>query len=250
MGVTVIPVAIRRRDYERERDDMTSMIEFEPIGYLTSGVPVWPVRGGEGGEGGEGDDDEGIDTGAGGDGDDDDEDDDDDGKGKKGDDAGKGKKYVAPTEDEWRRTQAALTRANGDAKRHRLKVRELSKPKEGETDAAQAEAEKRYKPVAIRSAAKAAFLEAGLADASPERVKKLLRMVDLDEVDVDADGDVTGLDEQIESVKDDYPELFKPAEQPRKRTTRLDASNRQTGGTDKPRSTGEKIAAAVLAGKQ
>jgi len=227
-------------------------VEFEPIGYLTSGAPVWPVRGAEGDD----DDDsdgEGIDTGAGGDGDDDDDsdDDDDDGKGKKGDDAGKGKKYVAPTEDEWRRTQAALTRANGDAKRHRLRVRELSKPKEGETDAAKTAtdaAEKRYKPVAIRSAAKAAFLEAGLNDASPERVKKLLRMVDLDEVDVDGDGDVTGLDEQIESVKDDYPELFKPAEQPRKRATRLDASNRQTGGTDKPSSTGEKIAAALFAG--
>lgn len=218
---------------------MTSMIEFEPIGYLTSGVPVWPVRGGED------DDDEGdagnIDPAAG-DGDD---------EGDDGDDDGKGGEFKAPTEAEWRRTQAALTKANADAKRHRLRARELSKPKEGDDDAAKTAtdaAEKRYKPVAIRSAAKAAFLEAGLNDASPDRVKKLLRMVDLDEVDVDADGDVTGLDEQIESVKDDYPELFKPAEQPRKRATKLDAANRQNTGDGKLSSTGEKIAAALFAG--
>ena len=224
---------------------MTSMIEFEPIGYLASGAPVWPVRGGEGGDGDDDDGDEGtIDTGAGGDGDGGDE-------GDEGDDDGKGgKAYKAPTETEWRRTQAALTKANADAKRHRLKARELAKPADDDAkaEAARVEAEKRYKPAAVRSAAKAAFLEAGLNDASPERVKKLLRMVDLDDVDVDGDGDVTGLDEQIESVKDDYPELFRPAEQPRKRATKLDAANRQTGGTDRPSSTGEKIAAALFAG--
>lgn len=236
-------MATRRRE-SRERDSMTSRIEFEPIGYLTSGTPVWPVRGAE-------DDDDDGDGGnidpvpAGGDGDGDDEGDGGDGKG--------GEPFKAPTEVEWRRTQAALAKANAEAKRQRLKAKELAKPANGDDDAAKAEAAKveaeaRYKPVAVRSAAKAAFLEAGLNDASPERIKRLLRMVDLDEVDVDTDGDVTGLDEQIDSVKDDYPELFRPADQPRKRTTRLDAANRQTVGDGKPRSTGEKIAAAVLSG--
>jgi hypothetical protein len=60
-------------------------------------------------------------------------------------------------------------------------------------------------------------------------------MIDLDEVDVDDDGDVVGLDDQVDSIKEDYPELFRPAEQQRKRATKLDASNRQGGGTDKPK---------------
>ena len=225
-----------------------TLFEYEPIGYLTSGEPVWPVLGAEGDD--DDDDDGNIDpTGGGSGGDDDDDDDDDDDKGgkdgKKGDD--KNKKYEPPSEDEWKRTQAALTRANTEAKRHRLKAKELSKPKEGEDEKvkqAAEDAEKRFKPVAIRSAAKAGFLEAGLNDASPERVKKLLRLIDMDDVDVDDDGDVVGLDTQIDGIKADYPELFRPADGQRKRAPKLDASGKPRGGDNgKAKSIGEKIAA-------
>lgn len=209
---------------------------FEPIGYWSSGRPIFPVMGAS-----------------------DDDDDDDSGGSGTGDGADNGTEgasgepteYAPPSEAEWKRTQEALARANAEAKKHRLKVRELSKTADGTDDEktrkAAEDAEKRFKPVAVRSAAKAAFLEAGLNDATPDRLKKLLRLIEMDDVDVDDDGDVSGLDDQVESIKADYPELFKAPE--RRRAGRLDASNRSSDGTFAPKTTGEKIAARVLSGK-
>ncbi|MFD7999931.1 phage scaffolding protein [Streptomyces mirabilis] len=41
------------------------------------------------------------------------------------------------------------------------------------------------------------------------RLGSLMKLVDLDEVDIDEDGEITGLAEQIDQVKADFPELFK-----------------------------------------
>lgn len=154
--------------------------------------------------------------------------------------------WKPPTKDEHEKIQRALAKANAEAKTHREKLRELQTKTEGDAEKAareQAEAaEKKYKPLAVRSAAKAAFLEAGLQGSSPERVTKLVRMLDLDAITVDDDGDVVGLEDQVKSIKADYPELFATQD---KRPPRV-------SGADKPPangrvlSTGEKIAAQLF----
>lgn len=155
--------------------------------------------------------------------------------------------WKAPTRDEWERTQTALKKANDEAKNHRLKLKEAQKATEDADGKAAREAteaaERRYKPIAVRSSARAAFLEAGLADARPERVSKLMRMLDMDAIDIDDDGEVTGLDDQVATIKADYPELFAKAKTP---VPRIDGSNRNAGNGQSPKTTGEKIAAMVL----
>ena len=155
--------------------------------------------------------------------------------------------WQPPTQAEWERTQAALKRANDEAKTHRQKLKDAQKASEDADGRAAREAaeaaEKRLKPVAVRSAARAAFLEAGLADAKPERVAKLLRMLDLDAIEVTDDGDVTGLDDQVTGIKADYPELFAKSKQG---APRIDGSNRQPGNGQQPKTTGEKIAAQLF----
>lgn len=158
------------------------------------------------------------------------------------------KEWTPPTKEEWAKTQRALAKANTEAKTRREQLTELRGKSEGDAEKAareQAEAaEKRYKPVAVRSAAKSAFLEAGLQTVTPERVAKLVRMLDLDSITVDDDGDVVGLDEQVASIKADYPELFTPAE---KRLPRLSTGNRP--GVDKSvKRTADLIAARALGG--
>jgi hypothetical protein len=134
---------------------------------------------------------------------------------------------AAATEAEWKRLQAGLAKANTEAKTRREELAAARKATEDDAGKAAREAaeaaEKRFKPVAVRSSARAAFIEAGLQGVTPERVAKLVRMLDLDALDVDDTGEVTGLAEQVAAVKGDYPELFKPVD---KRTTRITPGDR------------------------
>lgn len=145
--------------------------------------------------------------------------------------------WTAPTEAEWKRTQAALAKANNEAKTRREELAAARKATEDDAGKAVREAaeaaEKRFKPVAVRSAARAAFVEAGLQGVTPERVAKLVRMLDLDTLDVDDSGDVTGLDVQVASVKREYPELFTPTE---KRPPRVTTGDKPPTGDRKQRS--------------
>lgn len=158
--------------------------------------------------------------------------------------------WTPPTKDEWDRAQKALAKANAEAKDRREKLQALQR--QHEDDAGKAtrekaeEAERRYKPIAVRAAAKAAFLEAGLQSSSPDRVAKLVRMLDLDAITVDDTGDVTGLDDQVATIKADYPELFTPAE---KKPPRLNAGDKPPAG-GRPKRSSDLIAAAVLGGQR
>lgn len=70
---------------------------------------------------------------------------------------------------------------------------------------ARLEAEARYKPATIRASAVPALLAAG---AKPDRADRLMKLLDMAALDVDAAGEVTGLPEQITAVKAEWPELF------------------------------------------
>jgi hypothetical protein len=116
------------------------------------------------------------------------------------------------------RTQAALKKANEEAKRNRLALKEHETRARANEDgqekalreAAEA-AEKKWAPRIINSAARAALAEAGVA-GSPDR---LLKLLDPDALSVDDEGDVIGLDTEIDRLKADYPEFFTKPEQPR-----------------------------------
>jgi hypothetical protein len=231
--------------------------------------PVWPVLGAASDDD---DDDLGIDLAGGGkpaarqavdqddedDEDLDDEHDDEDAAGDKDKDT-----WKPPTKDEWQKVQDALSNSNAEAKRYRLRLREQRREqreaqqqaaKSGTSDdeaAARAAqdaadaAERKYKPVAVRSAARAALLAAGLNDGSDSVMRKLLKLVDMDDVDLDEDGDVVGLDDQIDDIKDTFPRLFEktePEQQQRSgrpRAPRINGADKKTAPPE-PKTTGEK----------
>lgn len=154
--------------------------------------------------------------------------------------------FTPPTEAEWRRIQTALKKANDDAKRNRFRAKELEeKTRADETEhekalrEAREEGEKRYRAPLVKAAARAALSEAGLG-GSTDRV---LRLLDLDALSVDDDGDVIGLDGEVARIKDEYPEFFQ-TDKPKSRV-RPTAADRKPA-EEKPKSSAERHAAKVL----
>lgn len=164
-----------------------------PVGFRIDGRPIWPVIGaapeegegeeeGEGGEtegeGGEGDEGEGGDTGA---------------------------EWKPPTKAEWEKVKKALSKANNEAKTYREKGKKAAEDAETEADKKDREREERFNAKFIRSEVKSALLA---AHAKSDRVAALVKLTDLTGVTVDKDGEVSDLDDLIETAKNDYPEFF------------------------------------------
>ena len=194
--------------------------------------------------------------------DDDDSDDDDDDDEDDDDEDEDADKSDEELREELKKTRAALSKANGaSAKRRRAlreKERELEearkpKPKakkDGDDDApdldtirheAKAEGEKAGTLRAKKAEAKSALLAAGV---SPERVGRLVGMLDLDELDLDDDG-LDGIDDAIDDLRKDVPEFFA-----KKRTRRESvAGERDRDGAEKrrkPKSASEQAADKLL----
>lgn len=173
--------------------------------------------------------------------------------------------FKPPSKDEWARTQAALKKANDDAKRHRLRNKELEEKARGdETEhekalrEAREEGERRFRAPLVRTAARSALVEAGALaflqdEKDPEsqaarekgesRLTRLLKLVDTDALDIDDDGSVSGLESAVEDLRRDYPELFAvPARKPKARPTGAPRSP----AAEKPKSTAEVHAARIL----
>lgn len=99
--------------------------------------------------------------------------------------------------DELDQIREALKTANGESAAHRHKVKELEQQVQELSETADRVTAK-YRQVQI-----GAQLERnGITNS------KITKLIDLDSLDIDEDGNVTGLDEQIESVKTEFPELF------------------------------------------
>lgn len=153
--------------------------------------------------------------------------------------------YAPPSKDEWARTQAALKKANDDAKRHRLRNKELEDKVRGdETEhekalrEAREEGEKRYREPMKRSGVKAALIEAGFA--SPDR---LMKLIDWEALSVDDDGALIGVESEVDRMKSDYPEFIQQ-EKPKPKV-RPTGAPRQPA-PEKPKSTAEVHAAKLL----
>lgn len=155
------------------------------------------VREKEEGGGGkdEDNDDEGIDVEE----DDDDEEDDDEA------DEDASKPFVkddgsAFTKKDFDALNEALKKARRDARAAKRSKTPASKDADEKITAET----KKWQSVVIKQSAKLALKDAGLQGA-PD---KLLKLLDIDDIEVDDDGEVDGLTEQIDELKKDYPELF------------------------------------------
>lgn len=157
--------------------------------------------------------------------------------------------WKPPTRDEYERITSALTKANGEAKRHREEAAALKKAGMSEaekaaadaTSAAEAAAAARYKPIAVRAEARAALLAAGL-QGNPDTVA---RLVDVGAVEIGEDGSMTGLDTAVAQIKKDFPDLFK-----RRAVGSADGGARTPAGApDRKLTPGEQIAASLGLGK-
>jgi hypothetical protein len=172
-------------------------------------------------------------------------------------DAEPGEEYVPPSREEWervRRTMAARKQEKLDVQRQLNELRDKYKEQETETEKAVREAEEkaeaRYKPIAVRKAVRAALVEAGATAATDgdkekteARIARLMKLIDVGDLSIDDDGEVLGVDEQIDGLRADYPELFEPAaKKPKVRPTGAP----KPAAVEKPKTTAEIHAARIL----
>lgn len=106
----------------------------------------------------------------------------------------------------------------------------------------------KFQAKVVNQAARAALTGAGVQS---ENVSRLVRLLDLDEVQVDDDGEVSEeLGLQIEQLKSELPQLFTPAEPPKPARKRAPAPKVTPAGRQmeeqRPQSTAERMAAQVL----
>lgn len=173
------------------------------------------------------------------------------------DTAGDTDDWKPPTKADWDAVQAALTKARREARAAKRKpagtgsngdatTAEKPDPEKAAAEATAA-AENKWKPLLVRTAARTAFVEAGLvlpksnADGAMARVVKLL---DLDDLEITDDGQVDGLREQVEEIRADFPELF--ATGGKARTGRVDGADKGSQGNGRAKTASEIQAAALM----
>jgi len=105
----------------------------------------------------------------------------------------------------------------------------------------------KYQDKVVKAAARAALKDAGAAG----NVSRLVALLNLEEVQIDDDGEVAeGLDDQIEQLKQELPQLFAPPEPPKPVRKRAPAPKVTPAGRqdieERPQSSAERIAALAL----
>jgi hypothetical protein len=165
--------------------------------------------------------------------------------------------YVPPSREEWERVRRTLAKRKEEklaVQRDLNNLRDKYKEQETETEKAVREAEERaearYKPIAVKKAVRAALIQAG-ATASVEgdkskseaRLARLMKLVEIGDLSIDDDGEVLGVEEQVDALRADYPELFDVAA--RRVKARPTAAPRPPAD-DKPKSAAERHALKVL----
>lgn len=166
--------------------------------------------------------------------------------------------YVPPAKDEWervKRTLAARKQEKLDLQRQLNELRDKHREQESDSEKAIREAEEkaeaRYKPIVVAKAARAALIQAGAVasvegdkDAVEARLGRMLRLVDTTDLIVESNGDVLGLDEQIEGMKAEFPEWFAPADKPKAKARPTGAP--RLAADPKPKSAAEQHASKIL----
>ncbi|WP_028809204.1 phage scaffolding protein [Streptomyces sp. 351MFTsu5.1] len=166
--------------------------------------------------------------------------------------------YVPPSREEWERVRRTLRKRKEEkleVQRTLNELRDKYKEQETETERAVREAEEkaeaRYKPIAVRKAVRAALIEAGATTAvegdkekTEARIARLMKLVDVGDLSIDDDGEVLGVDEQIDGLRADYPELFEPAAKAKPKVRPTAAP--RPAAPDKPKSAAEQHALRAL----
>lgn len=162
-------------------------------------------------------------------------------------------------------TTAALGKANEQAKKYRLAAKPKPTPPPAKKPAptevtdevldevrtsTRTEVENTYKPALIRASAESAFAAAGVSlptdkDQRKAKIKALLNTVNHSELTIGDDGELEGLDDQIETLKLVMPEVFRPV---RPRAPRIDGADKGEGHA-KPKSPTDQVAALVFGGQ-
>jgi len=151
--------------------------------------------------------------------------------------------WVPPTKADYERLQARLTKINAESKRHRLAAKAAStaataEPDEDAVSKAVQAAEAKFRPMIVNGALRSSLAEAGLL-GTPDR---LLKLVDISSIEIDEDGSVDSddLEDIVNELKADYPELFKKT-----RVGNADIGTPATGRVSKPLTATERQAATV-----
>lgn len=195
------------------------------VGLLADGRPVWPVAGGSGPAG---------EPPADGGDDDADADDQDDAEGTEdddSDDAGDHDEWTAPPKAKWDDLEAQKQRANREAARRRDEVKRLkaeleatrSAPRPADQKAAKdaatereqaqqrVEAAEKRATAALRAAARKAILGAGYKSRPDgQTLVKIVESIDYSVLDFDERGELLGLDDQIDQIREEHEDLFGP----------------------------------------
>lgn len=161
------------------------------------------------------------------------------------------------------RNAVKATRKERDALKGQLdemrrKLAELERGKGGDGGSSKDDAERdreaderaftRYRPVLVRAAAESALVRAG---AKPDRVGRLTRLLEVDDVAVDEKGNVDADDlaAEVDRLKEEMPELFKSDDDEDDRRARRPAGSRRVdggkGGKPPATSSTAKLAAAL-----
>lgn len=127
----------------------------------------------------------------------------------------------------------ALKKERAEKRRLQKELAELRKKNETDSEKlvreavekATGETAGRFKKALVRAAAHAAFTEAGFSGKSDVA----FRLLDLADIEVDEDGEVVGLEDQVKQAKRDMPELFR-----RSGAGRGDGADRSSGSSVGP----------------
>ena len=156
--------------------------------------------------------------------------------------------WTPPTKAEYTKLQRQAKRAASDLEK--LKKSPKAEVNEDDVDKAKQavrdEESAKYKARIVKSEAKGKLLAAG----AEGDVTRLIKMIDLDDVEVDDDGEIDGLDDQIDELKEGFPQLFATGG---KKTPKADPRTRD-GAADrtppkKAESSAEKIARLMMSGQ-
>jgi len=106
----------------------------------------------------------------------------------------------------------------------------------------------KFRGIAVNQAARAALASSGV---QTNNVGRLVKLLDLEDIQIDDNGEITdGLDEQIESLKSELPQLFRPAEPVKPKPRRAPAPRVQSSGReqveDEPGSSADRMARQIL----
>lgn len=88
-----------------------------------------------------------------------------------------------------------------------------------------------YKPALVKKEAATLLLAEGV---KKEKINRLVKLMELDEIDVDANMNVMGVDDEVARLKAEYPELFGVAEEGEQAPKKRRAPQIEKGGSKSP----------------